>query len=636
MFKAQKIFFLILTLIAYYPLHSQITVDTSFEGSNTRVLSINNGANTVKIESKLRPGDIHNVVFYCKISGFNLSQPLKIQVKYTQQYYIPVLAAYSYDRVNWFRFGGTFVGDSKEFTRSYSQNSIYFSHGYPYVYSDLLNLESRLQNNTFVSISNIAVSQGGRNVKLFKFTEPCVPDSGKYSIWLLGRNHAMESHSNYTVEGLCNFLSSYSIKADRLRRQAIIYVVPVMDVDNSAIGGTGKDQLPVDFNRDWDSPSYWPAVNAVKQKMTETSAQNPIKIFIDSHNPFPGQDDNNTWFYASQNTGVRSANLDFYRKLLSENGGYQFNRELLYATDGQTAQKWVDSVFTAIDFSSGLETGWVNRTDNLEWNIPLYKLHGEVLGSGMCDYIDNIVKPGDIILDNTDTLSGVNITGLWTASTFIQGFWGINYLHDGNSGQGTKSVRYAPVIPAEGSYEVFLRWTSAQDRASNLPVRITHSLGVKDTVISQRTRGSEWVALGIYRFSAGNSGSVLVSNTGTNGFVIADAVRFSPRNHCNPISVQNNQIPVEFSLSVYPNPFNPETNIMLSLTQSGFAEIKIYDASGREVEKLAEDFLTAGSHHFRFNGVNLSSGVYFYILKVKGTALNSHAYFTSGKLVLIK
>jgi hypothetical protein len=615
---------------------SQIIVDTSFEGSNARIISINNPSNTVKIESKLRTGDIHNVVFYCKISGFNVSQPLKIQVRYTQQYYLPVLAAYSYDRINWFRFTGTLAGDSKEFTRTYSQNSIYFSHGYPYVYSDLLNLEARLLQNPFVSISNIASSAGGRSIKLFKFTEPCVPDSSKYSIWVLGRNHAMESHSNYIIEGLCDFLSSGDIKADRLRRQAIIYVVPLMDADNAATGGTGKDRLPVDFNRDWDSPSYWPAVTAVKQKMIETSAMNQLKIFIDVHNPFPGQNDNNMWFYSSQNTGIRSANLDLYRKLLNENAGYTFNREPLYATDGQTAQKWVDSVFAGIDFSTGLETGWVNRTDNAEWTIPLYRLNGEVLGRGMCDYISNIVRPGDIILDNIDTLNGVIITGKWPASTFIPGYWGLNYLYDGNTGQGTKSVRYSPDVKNEGYYEVYLRWTSGADRASNLPVRITHSSGVKDTAISQRTRGSEWVALGIYHFSKGNSGNILLSNTGTNGYVIADAVRLSPRNYCNPISVQNNQVPVKFSLLVYPNPFNPETNILLDMPYNGIAEIKIFDITGREVETVVNDHLAGGSYNFKFKGRQLSSGVYFYTVKVNGAEHGSQPYVNSGKLMLIK
>ncbi|MCI0448300.1 MAG: M14-type cytosolic carboxypeptidase [Chlorobi bacterium] len=628
-----------LSLVAFISLHcislSQISVDTSFEGANAKVITINNLTNTVKIESKLRTGDVHNVVFYCKISGFNVSQPFKIQVKYTQQYYVPVLAAYSYDKINWFRFTGTFIGDSKEFTRTYSQNTIYFSHGYPYVYSDLINLETRFLSNPFVSVSNIALSQGGKNVKLFKFTEPCVPDTGKYSIWVIGRNHAMESHSNYVIEGLCDFMASSNVKADRLRRLAIVYVVPVMDVDNTAIGGTGKDQLPVDFNRDWDSPSYWAAVIAVKQKIIETSSQNPLKIFIDSHNPFPGQNDNNTWFYSRHASGVRSVNLDFYRKLLLENGGYVFNRLPAYATNGQTSAAWVDSMFSSMEFSTSLETGWVNRTDNVQWTLPLYKTHGEVLGKGMCDYINNILKPGDIILDNTDTLNGVTITGQWTPSTFTPGYWSVNYIHDGNTGQGTKSVRYSPFVQNTGYYEVFLRWTSETNRALNVPVKITFEGGIKDTVVNQRAQGGEWVALGIFRFNAGSSGNILVSNTGTNGFVIADAIRLSLRNYCNPISVQNIQVPAGFSLSVYPNPFNPTTNIKLALAKNSFVVIKIYDIEGREVRQIVNNHLPAGEHNYVFNGEGLSSGVYFYTATVQGS-VGSEIYSYSGKLVLIK
>lgn len=66
------IFFILILIIAgNREQFSQITIDTSFEGANARVLSINNTENTIKIESVLRTGDIHNVVFYFRVSGFN-------------------------------------------------------------------------------------------------------------------------------------------------------------------------------------------------------------------------------------------------------------------------------------------------------------------------------------------------------------------------------------------------------------------------------------------------------------------------------------------------------------------------------------------------------------------------------------
>lgn len=628
---------ILLALVCILPaetLYSQIAIDTSFEGANARVLSINNSANTVKVESILRSGDVHNVVFYFKVSGFNVNQPLKIQVKYTQQYYLPVLAAYSYDKINWFRITGVFSGDSKEFVHTYSQNTVYFAHGYPYIYNDLLNLESQYSSSPFFTITNLAQSISGRNIKLFRITEPCVNDSGKFLIWVLGRNHAMESHSNYVLQGLIDFLASGDPKADMLRRLAIIYIVPVMDVDKAFNGGTGKDQQPIDFNRDWDSPSYWPAVIAVKQKILETSSQNQLKIFLDSHNPFPGQNDNNTWFYSRQETGIRSANLDLFRKLLFENGNYVFNRQPLYATDGQTSATWVDSMFSNIDFSTSMETGWVQRTDNTEWTIPLYKLHGAVIGKGFCDYISNIIKTDDIIIDNTDTLNGVTITGSWLPSTFVTGFWGINYIHDNNTGQGTKSIRYSPMLPAQGFYEVFIRYTSDVNRASNLRIRITHSSGQKDTVIDQRTKGSRWLSLGMYNFNQGNGSSVVISNTGANGYVIADAVKFSPRVNCNPIGIIQNSMPVNFKLNVFPNPFNPSCEFSFNLSRNASVKINIFDVTGKLVDEILNDNLSGGQHSINLNMQNFSSGVYFYKMEV--IYQSTPPELLNGKLVLLK
>ena len=39
--------------------------------------------------------------------------------------------------------------------------------------------------------------------------------------------------------------------------------------DMVEVGGTGKDQNPVDFNRDWDHPSHWNAVDSAKNKIIE-------------------------------------------------------------------------------------------------------------------------------------------------------------------------------------------------------------------------------------------------------------------------------------------------------------------------------------------------------------------------------
>jgi uncharacterized lipoprotein YddW (UPF0748 family) len=82
------------------------------------------------------------------------------------------------------------------------------------------------------------------------------------------------------------------------------------------------------------------------------------------------------------------------------------------------------------------------------------------------------------------------------------------------------------------------------------------------------------------------------------------------------------QIPSSYELSQnYPNPFNPTTTIRFAIPQSGHITLRVYDLIGREVLELANDNLPAGRHSVVFNGNNLSSGVYIYMLQANGVRL---------------
>jgi hypothetical protein len=66
-----------------------------------------------------------------------------------------------------------------------------------------------------------------------------------------------------------------------------------------------------------------------------------------------------------------------------------------------------------------------------------------------------------------------------------------------------------------------------------------------------------------------------------------------------------------FSLTAYPNPFNPSTVISISLKKEAVTELTVFDRNGREVAKLQKGKLSAGTHQYTFEGSELSSGVYF-------------------------
>jgi hypothetical protein len=186
----------------------------------------------------------------------------------------------------------------------------------------------------------------------------------------------------------------------------------------------------------------------------------------------------------------------------------------------------------------GTSTVTVNQTQGGgQWNLlGTYSFNAGTGGSvtirttGTTNYvIADAVQfvPVNLIVDNADS-AFVTITGSWTASSFDAGYIGANYLHDQNAGKGSKSVKYTPNLPLTSQYQVYARWTGSSNRATNVPIDIQHAGGTATVTVNQTQNGGQWYLLGMYNFNAGTGGNVTVRNTGTSGYVVADAVRFTP------------------------------------------------------------------------------------------------------------
>lgn len=101
-------------------------------------------------------------------------------------------------------------------------------------------------------------------------------------------------------------------------------------------------------------------------------------------------------------------------------------------------------------------------------------------------------------------------------------------------------------------------------------------------------------------------------------------------NHRKQISYMGSLAVTEYALSQnYPNPFNPITTISYALPQDGIVTLKIYDALGREVKTLVNEFKTTGRYTVKFDASKLSSGVYIY-------KLVSGEYSAVKKMALVK
>ena len=106
-------------------------------------------------------------------------------------------------------------------------------------------------------------------------------------------------------------------------------------------------------------------------------------------------------------------------------------------------------------------------------------------------------------------------------------------------------------------------------------------------------------------------------------------------------SVEDEFVPNEFSLSAYPNPFNPSTairytipNVTLSEVEGSRVQLIIYDILGNEVANLLNEDKPAGTYEIAWNGENnaglkVSSGIYF-------IQIQADQQFKNLKLMLLK
>jgi gas vesicle protein len=92
----------------------------------------------------------------------------------------------------------------------------------------------------------------------------------------------------------------------------------------------------------------------------------------------------------------------------------------------------------------------------------------------------------------------------------------------------------------------------------------------------------------------------------------------------------NASVPDGYSLDPnYPNPFNPSTTISFTIARPEHVSLTVYDALGREVAKIVDADLGAGTHTASFDGRSLASGLYVY-------RIQAGSFLAEKKMQLLK
>jgi hypothetical protein len=255
----------------------------------------------------------------------------------------------------------------------------------------------------------------------------------------------------------------------------------------------------------------------------------------------------------------------------------------------------------------------------------VYVFYLEGSGSGLntktegfaCDFEGQFVWPGSFVVLSNPTQEKLHLVVTSDIYNNCKLAWGDRRIDEGIYAQDINPSGQLgnPVTPVElisftadiSTGSVILKWVTASELNN-------YGFNVERKNLSGN---SNWNTIGFVE-GKGNSSEVTsytfndrTASSGTylyrlkqldyNGnFILSEEIKIST------------ELAGEFTLEQnYPNPFNPATIIRYSIPVSQKVSIKIYDALGREIMSLIDEFMEAGNYELSFSGTDLSSGIYY-------------------------
>ena len=136
-------------------------------------------------------------------------------------------------------------------------------------------------------------------------------------------------------------------------------------------------------------------------------------------------------------------------------------------------------------------------------------------------------KPGKlpgIVLDD----DAARKVGRWKQSQNFRPYIGGGYIHDNNTGKGEAGLTFEARIEKSGRYSLGLAYSPHPSRASNVPLSIEAGDQSQKIMVNQRLpldSNSNFRTLQTLELKAGQKVVVHLSNAGTDGFVVVDALQ---------------------------------------------------------------------------------------------------------------
>ena len=209
-------------------------------------------------------------------------------------------------------------------------------------------------------------------------------------------------------------------------------------------------------------------------------------------------------------------------------GIFKSTRTLYNYTDN--VARWVDTPLLLDGMAAEKLTNAEARVAELQPPLNLKKAELKVL----TQHSVKLPQPG--LPKSTNSIPGLVVDesrakqeGEWLFSQYSQNYLGEGYYHDGNKLKGEKRLTFSTTIPVSGRYIVRLAYSEANNRSTKTPVTISHAESETTVFVNQRqapTEYSRFFSLGEFSLEKHETSFVRISNEGTDGHVVADAVQW--------------------------------------------------------------------------------------------------------------
>lgn len=289
-----------------------LTVETNFEGSSATDVKIDKATRTISFMPAGDPMRGWPCWWYFRVSDLKPDDTLTLRLRgstalmprsvpkapLAASWAMPDQATFSTDGKTWLHTEpGTREKEWMIYKVKPGAASVFVAWGPPYTPKTAAEfVKAMSEKSPHAKATELCQSRGGISVPMLHVMDGDLPKERRFGVWVEARQHAWESGASWVAQGFAEWLLSDESEASWLRHHAEIFFIPIMDVDNTAVGNGGKDEMPQDHNRDWSQQPHWNEVATAQRMIGELVKQGRMDVFLDLHNPGPG--DKKAFFYA--------------------------------------------------------------------------------------------------------------------------------------------------------------------------------------------------------------------------------------------------------------------------------------------------------------------------------------------------